>query len=121
QRYTRKRSVMPQGPRRNAEAGVGNVGNIEKSHLALVALSQYVSVQAKSEGSRTSRPMVRAAPGETSGRVGIEAFRNCRPERQQHNNHNRAACNHMIRSPADHQGHYSQNTKRRATRFLTKG
>src|SRR5262249_55577806 len=58
---------------------------------------------------------------ETSGRVAIEAFRNCRRERQQHNNHNRAACNHMIRSPADNQGHYSQNTKRRATRFLTKG
>jgi hypothetical protein len=33
----------------------GNVGNIEKSHRALVALSQHVSVQAKSEGSRTSR------------------------------------------------------------------
>ena len=29
--------------------------HIEKSHRALVALSQYVSVQAKSEGSRTSR------------------------------------------------------------------
>jgi hypothetical protein len=27
----------------------------------------------------------------------------------------------MIRPRADHQGHYSQNTKRRATRFLTKG
>src|SRR5260370_39102737 len=28
---------------------------------------------------------------ETSGRVGIEAFRKCRPEYQQKNNHNRAA------------------------------
>jgi hypothetical protein len=57
---------------------------------------------------------------EALGRVGIEAFRNCRPECQQNNNHNRAACNHMIRPPADHQGHYSQNTKQRATTFLMK-
>ena len=37
--------------------------HIEKSHRALVALSQYVSVQAKSEGSRTSR--LTASPAAT--------------------------------------------------------
>jgi hypothetical protein len=58
---------------------------------------------------------------EAPGCLGSEAFRNCRPECQQNNNHNRAACNHMIRPPADHQGHYSQNTKRGATTFLMKG
>jgi hypothetical protein len=58
---------------------------------------------------------------EAPGRVGIEAFRSCRPECQPNTNHNRAACNHMIRPPADHQGHYSQNTKRCATTFLMKG
>ena len=46
---------MPQGSPAQCEAGVGNVGDIEKSHRALVALSQYVSVQANSEGSRASR------------------------------------------------------------------
>jgi hypothetical protein len=55
------------------------------------------------------------------GRVGIEAFRGCRPECQQNNDYNRAARNHMIRPPADHQGHYSQKTKRSATTFLMKG
>jgi len=52
---------MPQGsPRGNAkEAGVGNVGNTEKSHRVLVALGLVVChrfrSRAKSEGSRTSR------------------------------------------------------------------
>ena len=54
---------MPQGSPAQCEAGVGNVGDIEKSHRALAALSQYVSVQAKSEGSRTSR--LTASPAAT--------------------------------------------------------
>src|SRR4029450_3434151 len=41
---------------------------------------------------------------EAPGPVGIEAFRSCRPECQQNNDYNRAAYNHMIRPPADHQG-----------------
>src|SRR5262252_9628734 len=44
-----------QGSPAQCEAGVGNVGNIEKSHRALVALGLAISVQTKSEGSRTSR------------------------------------------------------------------
>src|SRR5262249_20050127 len=56
-----------------------------------------------------------------SGGVGIEAFRSCRPECQQNNNRNRAACNHMIRPPADQQGQSSQNANWRATTFLMKG
>ena len=45
----------PRLPRAMRRKRVGNGSNIEKRHRALVALGLTVSVQAKSEGSRTSR------------------------------------------------------------------